>query len=80
MEMLIWNIILSFVSGLVLWILKVSYDEMKRIQILLNRTREEVAKEYMTRIDVHHDFARVIDRIEKLDNKIDVLIKGQRNA
>lgn len=80
MEMLIWNIVLSFVSGLVLWVLKVSYDEMKRIQILLNRTREEVAKEYITRADVHHDFARVIDRIEKLDTKIDVLIKGQRNA
>jgi hypothetical protein len=44
----------------------------------LNRTREEVAKEYVTKAEVHHDINRVIDRMEQLDHKIDRLIEGMK--
>ena len=44
MELMIWNIILSFLSAIILWVVKSHADEVKRIQILLNRTREEIAK------------------------------------
>jgi hypothetical protein len=80
MELLIWNAILSFVSAITVLALKSYADEVKRLQILLNRTREEMAKEYITRADVHHDFARVMDRLDRLDNKIDALIKEHRSA
>jgi ubiquinone biosynthesis protein UbiJ len=45
------------------------------VQILLNRTREEMAKEYVTKADVHADINRVIDRIDTLDAKLDRLME-----
>lgn len=80
MELMIWNIVLSFVSGLILFWIKMSSDEMKRIQILLNRTREEIAKEYVTKADVHSDINRVIARLDRLDAKLDEFMKEQRSA
>ena len=80
MEMMVWNIVLSFISGLVLFWVKTLVDEQKRIQILLNRTREEIAKEYVTKADVHSDINRVIQRLDRLDEKLDAFMKEQRSA
>ena len=80
MEMLFWNIILSFLSAIILWVVKSHADEVKRIQILLNRTREEIAKEYVTKEDVHSDINRVIQRLDRLDEKLDAFMKEQRSA
>lgn len=80
MELALWNGILSFVSALILFWVKVAFDEQKRIQILLNKTREEIAKEYVTKMDVHNDINRVIHRLDKLDEKLDAVIKEHRNA
>ena len=80
MEVMLWNALLSFFSALILFWLKQTADEQKRIQILLNRTREEMAKEYVTKADVHADINRVLDRLDRLDSKIDAFIKEQRSA
>jgi hypothetical protein len=80
MEMMLWNAILSFVSAVIIWIIKTNWDELQRVQILLNRTREEVAKEYVTRSDVHHDINRVLDRLDRLEGKLDAYMKEQRSA
>lgn len=80
MENMLWNVILSFVSGLILFWVKTIMDEQKRIQILLNRTREEIAKEYVTKADVHSDINRVIQRLDRLDEKLDAFMKEQRSA
>jgi hypothetical protein len=47
MEMMFWNIVLSLVIGIVSWILKDKAAELTRVTILLNKTREEIAKEYV---------------------------------
>ena len=78
--MMIWNALLSFVSALILFWIKQTADEQKRIQILLNRTREEVAKEYVTKADVHTDINRVLDRLDRLEAKLDSFMKEQRSA
>jgi predicted DNA-binding protein YlxM (UPF0122 family) len=80
MEMMLWNAALSFVSALILLWIKLSTDEQKRIQILLNRTREEIAKEYVTKSDVHSDINRVLARLDRLDEKLDAFMKEQRSA
>lgn len=80
MEVLIWNVILSFASALIMFWIKQTVDEQRRIQILLNKTREEMARDYMTRADVHNDINRVLDRLDRLDSKIDALIKEHRSA
>lgn len=71
---MVWNFVLTAVLGLVSWALKSFADEQKRQQILLNKTREELAKEYVTKSEVHGDINRVILRIEALDAKMDRLL------
>jgi predicted DNA-binding protein YlxM (UPF0122 family) len=80
MEMLIWNLVLTTLLGMVAFFLKEKSVELNRIQILLNRTREEIAKEYVTKADVHNDINRVLDRIDRMEAKLDDFIKGQRSA
>lgn len=75
---MVWNIFLSFVSALMLFWVKSSTEEVKRIQILLNRTREEIAKEYVTKAEVHTDINRVLDRLDRLEKKIDDFIKEHK--
>jgi len=70
-EMLL-NIGLSTVLAIFGWILKSHVDEVKRLQILLNRTRED----YATRADVHSDINRVLARLDNLDKKIDDLLRS----
>lgn len=72
---MLWNAVLTAALGLVGWVLKHYVDEQQRLQILLNRTREEMAKEYVTKAEVHADINRVILRLEALDAKIDRLIE-----
>lgn len=80
MELMLWNIVLSFVSALILFWIKSTADEMKRMQILLNRTREEIAKEYVTKVDVHNDINRVLDRLDRLESKLDNFIREHKSA
>ena len=77
---MIWNIVLSAVVGIMGVLLKGKFDELERLSILLNRTREEHAKEYVTKADVHLDINRVLDRLDRLDAKLDGYMKEQRSA
>ena len=72
---LCWNSALTLILGIIGWFLKSWADELQRLQILLNRTREEVAKDYVTKAEVHADINRVITRLEALDTKIDRLME-----
>jgi len=74
---ILWSGGLTAIVGLVGWILKYYAGEVQRLQILLNRTREEMAKEYVTKTEVHYDMSRVMDRLDALDGKIDRLIEGR---
>lgn len=80
MDISIWNTVLSVLLGLLSWVLKEKSTELKRIEILLNKTREEVAKEYVTKVEVHTDINRVLDRLDRLEMKLDAVIKGRQNA
>ena len=75
MEMTIWNVILSLFIGLLSWMLREKAAELQRIQILLNRTREEIAKEYVTKQEVHNDMNRVIVRLDLIDAKLDRFVE-----
>lgn len=79
MEMILWNAALSVVLAVCGWIVREKSEELQRIQILLNRTREEIAKEYVTKSEVHADINRVLDRLDRLDAKLDRLMEA-RNA
>ena len=80
MEIMIWNLVLSGAMTVMGFFLKEKSDEIKRLDILLNKTREEIAKEYVTKVDVHLDINRVLDRLDRMEAKIDTFIRENRSA
>jgi hypothetical protein len=75
MDLMLWNVALTGVLALVSWFAKTMWSEQQRLSILLNRTREEVAKEYVTKAEVHADINRIVLRLDAMDAKIDRLIE-----
>lgn len=80
MEMMIWNIVLSGFIAVLGFAFKEKSEEIARLNILLNKTREEVAKEYVTKVDVHLDINRILDRLDRMESKLDTVIKEHKNA
>ena len=78
--MMFWNLILSVLLGLIGWLLHEKTGELKRVTILLNRTREEMGKEYVTKVEVHADINRVLDRLDRLDEKLDRLMQPHQRT
>jgi len=72
---ILWSGALTAILAFLGWVIRGYIEEQKRLQILLNRTREEMAKEYITKSEVHNDINRVMDRLDALDAKIDRLIE-----
>ena len=76
---IVWNLVTSFFVALVMFMIKMNHDEQKRIQILLNRTREEIARDHITRAEVRADLEKIMERFdtgfERLESKIDALAK-----
>jgi predicted DNA-binding protein YlxM (UPF0122 family) len=66
---------LGILFGVISWILKEKSNEIQRLSILLNRTREEIAKEYVTKQEVHTDINRVMARLELIDSKLDRFVE-----
>ena len=80
MDLMLWNFALTAALGVVSWFARTMWAEQQRLSILLNRTREEVAKEYVTKAEVHADINRVINRLEALDAKLDRLLEARTRA
>jgi len=74
----VWNLLLTGGVGILGYLLREKSAELTRIQILLNRTREEMAKEYVTKAEVHADINRVLDRLDRLESKLDRFIEAHR--
>ena len=70
-----WSGLLTAFIAVVAYMLKDRSDELDRIQVLLNKTREEMARDYVTRDNLHTDIQRVIDRLNALDAKLDRLME-----
>ena len=81
MEMMIWNAILTALVGIMGFTLKEKFAEINRLGILLNKTREEVARDHITRAEVHRDMEKIMERfdagINRLEAKIDELGKSR---
>ena len=73
MEMMVWNIILSSAVAVMGFLFKGRFDELDRLSILLNRTREEVARDHITRSEFRADMQQLLDRFDRLERKIDSL-------
>jgi hypothetical protein len=82
MEMMLWNVALSAIVAIMGMMLKGKFDELNRLSILLNRTREEVAREHITRAEVRQDLDKIREHFDdgfrRLEAKLDAM--AQRKA
>ena len=70
----IWNILLTIILAIVGWTAKEKSNEIQRISILLNRTREEIAGNNVTQAEVDKIMEHIDARFNRLEDKINQLI------
>ena len=71
---LFWNGLLTLVIAPAIWMFRSMLSEVKRLDILLNKTREEYAK----RDDVKEDMHTVMDALKRLEDKLDKILIGSK--
>ena len=77
MEMMLWNIVLTALLGVLAYIGHDKASEIQRLNILLNKTREEVARDNVTKAEVDRIMQHIDQRFNKLESKIDQLIQSK---
>ncbi len=70
-----WSAVLTLVIGLLGYMMNEKFRELARISILLNKTREEVARDNVTQAEVDRITNHIDQRFNKLEAKIDQLIQ-----
>jgi len=72
---IVWNVLITLVLAPIWFQIRQNASELKRQDILVNKTREEVAKEYVTKLELKDDFNLLMERMEKLHEKVDKLFE-----
>ncbi|MAL42733.1 hypothetical protein [Hyphomonas sp.] len=72
---IVWNVLITLVLAPIWFQIRQNATELKRQDILLNKTREEIAKEYVTKFELRDGMKDIMDRIEKMDEKLDKLFE-----
>lgn len=67
---MIWNIVITLIIMPFAWAFNKMFSEVKRLQILLNKTREE----YATRDDLRDASSRVMEALHRLEDKLDKVL------
>jgi uncharacterized membrane protein len=82
---LIWSAVLSVVMGGFGFFIREKLnqvkdvgEDIKRVERLLNITREEVARDYVTQAEIHRITDHIDQRFNRLEAKIDQLIQAGR--
>ena len=82
MEMLdlntVWSATLTLLVSVMAYIVNEKFRELSRITILLNKTREEVARDNVTQAEIDRITTHIDQRFNKLEEKIDQLIRQGR--
>lgn len=71
----IWSAALSLLMGALWFFIRERMDDVKRIERLLNITREEIARDYATNAEVQRITDHIDQRFNRLEAKIDQLIQ-----
>jgi len=80
MEIMIWNIILSAIVTGMGFMLKGKFDELARLNILLNRTREEIAREHITRREVDDRIEKFVAHVDQRFNRLEAKLDEIRTT
>jgi len=74
---LMWNVLLTLVVAPLFYTIRSNTSENKRVDILLNKTREEMAKDYVTKTELEGDMERVFALLDKIEEKLDRLFEAK---
>lgn len=80
MEMMVWNVVLTAIVGLMGFLLRSKFDELGRISVLLNRTREEVARDHVTRKEVDDRIDKLVSHMDQRFNRIEQKLDDMRTG
>lgn len=69
--MMMWNILITMVLGPFAWAFSKMFSEIKRLQILLNRTREN----YATKSELNNETKEIKELVLRLEVKLDRFIE-----
>ena len=61
-----WNAVLTILIAIVGFIMKEKFQELNRLSILLNKTREEVARDTVTQAEL----SKIMDHIDTRFNRL----------
>ena len=67
-----WNIVLTLIIAPAFWTFRSLMGEVKRVDILLNRTRED----YATRKEMRDDMKLVVDALHRVEDKLDRVLSN----
>lgn len=71
----LWSAGLTLLIGILGYMMHEKFSELARITILLNRTREEIARDTVTKAEVEKITEHIDQRFNRLEEKIDRLIE-----
>jgi hypothetical protein len=72
----IWSGALSLIMGALWFFIREKFEDVKRIERLLNITREEIARDTATKAEVARVTDHIDQRFNKLEEKIDRLLQA----
>jgi hypothetical protein len=72
---IIWNVFITLVLAPIWFQIRQNSGELRRQDILMNKTREEIAKNYVTKDELKDDMTILMDRIDKIGEKLDKLFE-----
>jgi len=72
----VWSAGLTIVIGVIGYFISDKFAKLDRIDILLNKTREEIARDYVTQTEIQRITDHIDQRFNKLEAKIDQLIQA----
>ena len=70
-----WNVILTLVIAPAIWTFRNMMIEVKRIDILLNRTREE----YASRAELKDEMQHHMDALHRVEDKLDRVLSRDKS-
>ena len=79
MDMETWNILVTLIIAPVVYSIRQNFVELKRIDVLLNKTSADVAKSYVTKDEMESNMDRVMRLLSKLETKLDKLFEVKTN-
>jgi len=71
--MMLWNAVISVVLGIMSFIIKDKFADLQRLSILVNKTREEIARDHITRAEFRQDMKQLFDRFDQIEKKLDTI-------